>query len=217
MERAYHDEGIAMITHTGILHRTLFPSLVWCMPGEKIYLTFDDGPHSTATESVLETLKRHRVPATFFLSGANIPGREAIVRKIEADGHSIGIHAFNHSRISALSVQKTTEEIKNTEALLMPIVAQRLRLFRPPFGFFSHNTIRAAKERGYLMVMWSCLPGDFSSASVETVVQRSLERLHKGAILVFHDNDLTAGKIAGILDAVIPKIKERGFRFGAIR
>ncbi|MCK9408620.1 MAG: polysaccharide deacetylase family protein [Bacteroidetes bacterium] len=206
-----------MITHTGIVHRTLFPSLLWRMPGKKVYLTFDDGPHPTATETVLDALKRHDVRATFFLTGKNIPGREQIVRRIEDEGHSIGIHAYNHTRSMAFSKHRTTEEIRRTAELISTVVRQKVRLFRPPFGFFSWNTIAAAREQGYLLVMWSCLTGDFRLHSNESVVKNSLEQLSYGSILVFHDNDLTQDTIANLLDIVIPQIRQRGFEFGAIR
>jgi peptidoglycan/xylan/chitin deacetylase (PgdA/CDA1 family) len=206
-----------MITHTGIFHRLLFPSLLWRMPGKKIYLTFDDGPHPTATEAVLDVLKHHQVRATFFLTGKNITGQERIVRRIEEEGHSIGIHAYTHSRMIAFSKQRTAEEIRKTAQILSAVVQQKVRLFRPPFGFFSWNTIAAAREQGFLLAMWSCLTGDFSSDSNDTVVKNALDRLSDGSILVFHDNDLTQHKIADILNAVIPQIRAKGFECGAIR
>lgn len=217
MERPNDDERIAMITHTGLLHRTLFPSLLWRMPGDKVYLTFDDGPHPFATGAVLDVLKHHNVRATFFLTGKNILGREQIVRRIENEGHSIGIHAYHHSRSIAMSKQRTKNEIQRTADLLSGIVTQQVRLFRPPFGFFSWNTISAAKELNYMLVMWSCLTGDFRPVDTSSIVQTSLKDLFRGSILVFHDNDLTQNRIAEILHTVIPQIKQRGFSFGAIR
>ena len=187
------------------------------MPGKKIYLTFDDGPHPRATEAVLDILKKHSVRGTFFLSGMNIPGRESIVKRIETEGHSIGIHAFNHSRSLAFSKERTKEEIKRTEILLKKIIDHKIRLFRPPFGFFSWNTIAAARELGYVLVMWSCLTGDFRKWSVERIVRNSLHKLSHGSILVFHDNDLTEHSIVEILDTTISKMKKKGFEFGAIR
>lgn len=206
-----------MIHHTGWLHRALFPSLLWRMPGKRVYLTFDDGPHPSATAAVLDVLKVHRIRATFFLSGKNIAGHESIVQRIADEGHSIGIHAFNHSRSLAFSKEQTKAEILRTEQLLMKIIPSKPRLFRPPFGFFSWKTMAAAQDLGYLMVMWSCLTGDFSALSNSVVTQIALKQLGHGSILVFHDNDLTEGRIADLLNDVIPKIRSLGFEFGAIR
>ncbi len=206
-----------MTTHTGFIHTLLFPSLLWKMPGKKIFLTFDDGPHSVATPIVLDTLKRHNVRGTFFISGRNIEGREKIIERIVAENHSIGIHAFNHTRTIAFSKEKTRNEILSTQHLLSKFTNQKIRLFRPPFGFFSWKTIAAAKELNFILTMWSCLTGDFRNWSDEKITQTALHKLQRGSILVFHDNDLTENKIEGLLDIVIHEIRRRGFEFGAIR
>lgn len=206
-----------MIAHTGFLHTFLFPSLLWRMPSKKVFLTFDDGPHDTATPAVLDVLKSHRVPATFFITGRNIAGREDIIRRIHAEGHSVGIHAYHHSRALAFSKKRTAAEIQQTHRMLTAIINQNIRLFRPPFGFFSWNTVAAAKELGFVLVMWSCLTGDFRQWSQDKIVRTSLRKLDKGSILVFHDNDVTVDTIAGVLDRTISEIKKQGWEFGAIR
>jgi len=187
------------------------------MPGKKVFLTFDDGPHSSATPAILDVLKQHQVHATFFLSGKNLSGREAIVQRIISEGHSIGIHAFNHNRSLAFSKEQTKSEIQQTVEILSGLTQQRTRLFRPPYGFFTWKTIAAARELGFLLVMWSCLTGDFTQWNNEKIVSTALRKLKHGSILVFHDNDLTQHKIAGIIDTAIPEIRKRGFDFGAIR
>ncbi|MHB1050054.1 MAG: polysaccharide deacetylase family protein [Bacteroidota bacterium] len=206
-----------MITHTGLLHTILFPSLLWRMPSKKIFLTFDDGPHDTATQSVLDVLKKHSVPATFFITGQNINGREEILRRIDADGHAIGIHAYHHTRAMAFSKNRTIAEIQETHRALSAIVDQKIRLFRPPFGFFSWNTIAAAKKLGFVLVMWSCLTGDFRNWPPDKIVRTALHKLNNGSILVFHDNNLTVNTIAEILEKTIIEIKKQGREFGAIR
>ena len=117
----------------------------------------------------------------------------------------------------ALSKDLTKKEIEQTEKILSNIIQQKIRLFRPPFGFFSWNTIIAARELGYLLVMWSGLTGDFRNWKSEKIVQNALNNISHGSILVFHDNDLTQQKIAEILQNVIMEIKNQGFEFGAIR
>jgi peptidoglycan-N-acetylglucosamine deacetylase len=61
-----------------------------------IYLTFDDGP-SIVTSEVLDVLKKYEVKATFFLIGNQINGMENIVKRINSEGHSIGLHTYTHN------------------------------------------------------------------------------------------------------------------------
>ena len=58
-------------------------------------LTFDDGP-SQYTTDILAVLAKHQVHATFFVIGANIPGRRDVLDAEQAQGHQIGNHTFYH-------------------------------------------------------------------------------------------------------------------------
>jgi peptidoglycan/xylan/chitin deacetylase (PgdA/CDA1 family) len=187
------------------------------MPGKKVYLTFDDGPHPEATPAVLDVLRQHSIPATFFISGENIAGNEPLIRRIAAEGHSLGIHAYHHTRSLAFSASRTEEEIIKTRELLSVCTDRRIRLFRPPYGFFTSRTIRAARTLDCPIIMWSCLTGDFRNWSTEKIVGTALHRLNHGSILVFHDNHLTKMKIGTILQKTIEGITKQGFEFGAIR
>lgn len=205
-----------MISHTGRLHQILFPSLMWTIPSPHIFLTFDDGPHLQATPAVLEVLSHYQIRATFFLSGENVVRHPSLVKEINKQGHTIGIHGFNHSRRTALSFHNSREEIKRTEKEINTIIPLRTRLFRPPFGFFSWNTIRAARELNYRLVMWTVLTGDFRSWSNGKVIANTMKNLSAGSILVFHDNELTKNKISILLSECVERIRERGFTFQAI-
>lgn len=211
------DGGVAMFSHTGRLHRLLFPSLVWKMNSPSIFLTFDDGPHPVASPRVLEVLHAKKAKATFFLSGSSTKRFPAVVRDIAAEGHGIGIHGFNHSRNSVFSRKRTTREILSTEEEIRKIVPGVSRIFRPPYGFFSWNTIAAAKELDYKLVMWSTLTGDFRTDwPDEKVVATAIARLSPGSILVFHDSASTQFRIARVLSLTINYILDHGYAFGVI-
>ncbi len=205
-----------MISHTGRLHQLLFPSLVWKIPSQHIFLTFDDGPHSQATPAVLDVLSRYQVPATFFLSGMNVARNRSLVKEISGQHHAIGIHGFNHTRISALSFENSKKEIERTEKEIGGVVPMQSRLFRPPFGFFSWNTIRAARELNYQLVMWTVLTGDFRPWANQKIIENTMKNLSPGSILVFHDNELTKDKISPLLTECIERIRDRGFSFGVL-
>ena len=62
--------------------------------GDKVcYLTFDDGPSSTVTKSILETLAKYNVKATFFVAGT---GNMSMLKSIHEGGHAIGLHTDTH-------------------------------------------------------------------------------------------------------------------------
>jgi peptidoglycan-N-acetylglucosamine deacetylase len=207
-----------MIAHTGKIHQLLFPSLLWKIDSSKIFLTFDDGPHPVATPAVLGILHEHNIKGTFFLSGRAVQKHQSLVKEIGTGNHSIGIHAFNHARSLAFSKKRTMNEILQTEEAIMQAGARSMKIFRPPFGLFSWNTISAAKALGYKLVMWTTLTGDFRGDwPDERVCSTALAKLSAGSILVFHDNELTKSRIRRVLPLIIARIQERGFTFQSIQ
>ena len=186
------------------------------MPKDGVYLTFDDGPHSKATPEILKVLQTETVRATFFLTGQNIEGQEGLVREIAGEGHTLGNHGFQHSRLPAFSRQSAESEILRTDQILSTITPTQKKFFRPPHGFFTWNTVAAAKSLGYQIVMWTTLTGDFRGWSNSRVVATALQKLTEGSILVFHDNQQTAGRIGPVVSECIQRIREAGYRFQTV-
>jgi peptidoglycan/xylan/chitin deacetylase (PgdA/CDA1 family) len=71
-----------------------------------IYLTFDTGSQSQA-ELIAQTLRRHRIHATFFLANEKTvngdysldPSWSAYWKKLVDDGHAFGTHTFDHTYV----------------------------------------------------------------------------------------------------------------------
>jgi len=202
-----------MFLRTTTLHSRLFPSLLWRMNAPGIFLTFDDGPHTRTTPAVLDVLKSHDVPATFFLSGCNIAGHEAIVRDTAAQGHTLGIHAYTHTRMLAMSKRRTMDDIRTTARMIEECAGVTTHWFRPPFGMFSWKTIAAARELGCTIAMWTVMTGDFTKRPTDAIIAHTMKGLAPGAIVVMHDNDLTEGRAAVLLDRTIRQMKDSGCTF----
>ena len=186
--------------------------------GNACALTFDDGPHPIATPAVLKILQAHKIKGTFFMSGTAVRQNPSLVQEIQSEKHSIGVHAFNHVRSIAFSKKTTMSEIIQTDRAITEAGGHALKLFRPPYGFFSWNTISATKELAYRLVMWTTSTGDYRKDwSDEQVRTTALAKLTGGAILVFHDNELTKSRVNQVLPGVIARIRERGLAFGPIQ
>src|SRR5262249_59188660 len=66
-------------------------------------LTFDDGPNDPHTLHLLDVLARHQAKATFFLIGRYVLERPDIARAVQAAGHAIGNHTYNHPNLIFVS------------------------------------------------------------------------------------------------------------------
>lgn len=184
--------------------------------GEKvIYLTFDAGYENGCTAKILDVLKAHDVPAAFFLVGNYIERNADLVRRMVAEGHTVGNHTMSHPDMSKSS--DISREITALEELYQQVVgADMEKFYRPPQGLYSQSNLEQAKELGYKTVFWSLAYADWdndSQPSRETALEKLTGRIHNGAVVLLHSTSKTN---AEVLDEVLTKWEEMGYRFGSL-
>jgi peptidoglycan/xylan/chitin deacetylase (PgdA/CDA1 family) len=176
---------------------------------KKIAITFDDGPDQRYTPLVLEILSKYKAPATFFVIGKNIKGNEALLKRVDAEGHIIGNHTFSHSFfIDLKSKFGFMFELDQTSDLVFNAIGKRMKFFRPPYGVTTPNLARASKALNYSVIGWSVRSFDTKKNSADTIIQRVKEHLKPGAIILFHD---TSAKSVNVLEQTLNFAKENGF------
>ena len=160
---------------------------------KEIFLTFDDGPTDSTTPYILDTLKKENVPATFFVIGRQIKGRENILKRIADDGHAIGIHSFSHKYAEIYSNEKTllTDIEKCREAIRSVLPGFDGNLYRFPGGSFMCPQLReCVKSAGYRYYDWNAALGDaegnFTADQLfRNAVETSGDKNH--IVLLLHD------------------------------
>ena len=206
---------------TNSIVKKIFSNQVWDIPntGNKIYLTFDDGPTPKITEWVLSVLKAHHIKATFFCIGDNIRKHPEIFRKVLAEGHSIGNHTYNHlqgwmtSDKNYLDNTLSCDEILQQETTDIP----QPRLFRPPYGKIRLSQSSKLRKSGYKIIMWDVLSADFDTTiSKEKCLENVVQNTTQGSIIVFHDSQKAFKNLEYALPRAIEILKEKGFRFEKI-
>lgn len=104
-----------------------------------IYLTFDDGPSSVVTNDILNILKQHQVKATFFVVGNRIRGKEAVLKRIYNEGHSIGLHTFSHEYKKIYASENAfIEEMIKTSEEVNKVIGIQPNIIRFPYGSNTH-------------------------------------------------------------------------------
>jgi peptidoglycan/xylan/chitin deacetylase (PgdA/CDA1 family) len=199
----------------------IFSKYTWrfSISKKEIYLTFDDGPTPEITTFVLNELKKHNAKATFFCIGKNISTHPEIFKQIIKEDHSVGNHTQNH--LNGWK-NKTQDYIKNTLEVertlqLSNFKTLKLNLFRPPYGKIKQKQAKYLLSKGYKIIMWSVLSGDFdTNLSKEKCLQNVLKNTSNGSIVVFHDSVKAAEKIKYVLPKVLEYFSKRGFEFKAI-
>ena len=183
-----------------------------------IYLTFDAGYENGCTAKILDILKKHQVPAAFFLVGNYMERNADLVRRMVEEGHIVGNHTMHHKDMSQISEKEAfAKELTDLEDLFRNITGKELpKYYRPPQGIYSQENLRMAKDLGYQTVFWSLAYVDWNNndqPTPEEAFQKLLPRTHNGAVVLLHSTSETN---AEILDELLTKWKEQGYTFASI-
>lgn len=188
-------------------------------PGEKkLYLTFDAGYENGCTGIILDVLKKHQVSAAFFLCGNYVERNADLVRRMAAEGHTIGNHTMHHPDMSQISDQAALQkELKDLEDLVRQTTgAEMSKFYRPPQGCYSQENLEQAKALGYKTVFWSLAYVDWkddAQPTAQAAMEKLLPRTHNGAVILLHATSRTN---AQILDDLLTQWKAQGYTFGTL-
>ena len=185
--------------------------------GKEVALTFDDGPWPGATDRVLAILRRLHVRATFFMVGRQVEAYPGVVRRVEAAGHEIGNHSFDHPEgFAGLTEERVAAEMSDTSALLADLGVVPTS-FRPPGGSYDDGVVSAARAQGMRTVLWDIDPRDWvTGESPKLIVSTVLRRVRPGSIVLLHDGGGDAQHTIEALPDLIRGLRHRGYRFVAI-
>ena len=222
--------GIAILAHTAP-----FPFLldvtdrtVWRMPKTNpptIYLTFDDGPNPAATPQLLDVLKKHGVNGTFFIIDKHLTRATApIVRRTFEEGHAVALHTDTRAMMFYRPALVSTTLQEAAARIEVMTGHAPCRAFRPHAGHRSISMIDGAGGAGYQVIGFGWMMWDFSffrKKTAESLAPRLARKASPGDILVIHDGhhkDPRADRRYAVetVDALIPKLREKGFQFGTI-
>ncbi len=86
---------------------------------------------------MLALLERYGVHATFFVLGHVADQYPALIRRIDAAGHEIGVHGYWHDMVHRLTPERFSLELERAFEVLEPLVSQPIVGHRAPY--FSIN------------------------------------------------------------------------------
>lgn len=183
--------------------------------GEKvIYLTFDCGYENGNTAPILDALKAHGAPATFFVVGHFLETAPETVRRMVEEGHAVGNHTYHHYDIDTVDEATFREEIEAVESLFREITGTDLApYYRPPEGKCGIVNLKQAQALEYHAIFWSLAYVDWDTEnqpSRETALEKLTGRVHPGAVVLLHNTSQTNGEV---LDELLTKWEEMGYTF----
>jgi peptidoglycan-N-acetylglucosamine deacetylase len=222
--------GIVVLAHTApfpfILDVT--DRTVWRMPADDpptVYLTFDDGPNPAATPQLLDVLRKHDARATFFIIDKHLTRETApIVRRAFEEGHAVALHSHTRALMFYRPAHVSTTLQEAAARIEVMTGHAPCRAFRPHAGHRSITMIDGAGGAGYRVIGFGWMLWDFNffrKKTPESLAPRLARRASPGDIVVIHDGhhkDPRPDRRYAVetVDALIPKLRDRGFQFGKV-
>jgi len=152
-----------------------------------VALTFDDGPHPEGTPAILDALGE--TVATFFLVGEQVERRPALVARIAASGHEIGVHCHRHRNLLRLSRRAVHDDLERAVGLIADASGREPTLYRPPYGILNAAALAEASARGWRTLLWSRWGKDWRRRATAESIVRSIGPLRSGDVVLLHDAD----------------------------
>jgi peptidoglycan/xylan/chitin deacetylase (PgdA/CDA1 family)/uncharacterized membrane protein YbhN (UPF0104 family) len=185
----------------------------------KAAITFDDGPSAEYTPRILDELREARVRATFFVLGRHVRAHPDIARRIVEEGHELASHGDDHSLLTFEGPRDIARQLRALdEAVVAATGSAPAPLFRAPHGFRSPFLVPVARRLGYRVVGWTAGVWDTAKPGIDRIVDRSVSKLHPGAILLLHDADGSGSgddrsQTVAALPGIIAAGKDQGLEF----
>lgn len=213
---SFQEEGQAPIGNASVEELKNYNAYYRNPTDEKIlYLTFDAGYENGNTAPILDALKKHNAPATFFVVGTYVENNPELIQRMVSEGHTVGNHTYSHPDMSAIASKEAFEkELSSVEDAYKEITGDAMtKFYRPPQGKYSEENLQMAKEMGYSTFFWSLAYVDWyqeDQPTKEEAFAKLLPRIHPGAIVLLHS---TSSTNAEILDELLTQWEEMGYSF----
>jgi peptidoglycan-N-acetylglucosamine deacetylase len=213
--------AVAVGSH-GIFHRNspVFGRALGRLPtrDKQIALTFDDGPNSRATASILDTLRAERVPATFFLLGRHVERWPDLASRVVAEGHVAGNHGYHHRKLHVRGPEYVRRDLEMGTDAIARATGARPALFRAPHGFRNPWVSSIARSLGQRTIGWTLGVWDSDRPGADAIAVRAVDGCRPGTILLLHDGDGydpdgDRMQTAEALPRIIRELRARGYGF----
>lgn len=199
-----------------------------------IFLTFDDWAYDNSINKLLYVLRKHHVPATFFILTHNMIYNPNLLRAIAMEGHDIGSHTNLHKpmatenekgkEVPTESYEEYYTDVKTSYERLESVLGDLkwqdgspvlTKMMRPPTLSFSDMGTRVILENGFeYIVNGHTTTEDYAAPDLVTEIKRIRDGLYyrgkvrKGAVFVMHMTN-EAKYTAAALDIILTENEKK--------
>ena len=171
-----------------------------------VAITYDDGP-GAETNRLLDKLKAKNAHASFMVLAPNADQHPELLKRMKAEGHTIGNHTKSHRQLNTLSYEQVSQEIDAGNAAISKATGQGTRWVRPPYGATNATVDQATRDKGVSQALWDVDTVDWKDHNSDHVCSSAVQGAHAGSIVLMHDIHPTTVDAA---DCVIDGLRAKG-------
>lgn len=162
--------------------------------GNKVVLSFDDGPNMAYTPQILDILADKGARAVFFMVGIQVEKYPELAKRIVEEGHYVGNHTYGHITVPNSPPPQLAAQIMRTNLVILQHTGVYPQYLRPPRGLYDMRMRRIANLLGQDLVLWSLSSQDWHPrATTAGIIRRVVSKAAPGDIILFHDSGSLLG------------------------
>lgn len=171
-----------------------------------VAITYDDGP-GAETNRLLDKLKAKNAHASFMVIAPSAEQHPELLKRMKAEGHTIGNHTKSHRQLNSLSYEQVSQEIDAGNAAIKKATGQGTRWVRPPYGATNATVDQVTRDKGVSQALWDVDTVDWKDRNSEHVCSSAVQGARAGSIVLMHDIHPTTVDAA---DCVIDGLRAKG-------
>ena len=171
-----------------------------------VAITYDDGP-GAETNRLLDKLKAKNAHASFMVIAPSAEQHPELLKRMKAEGHTIGNHTKSHRQLNTLSYEQVSQEIDAGNAAISKATGQGTRWVRPPYGATNATVDQATRDKGVSQALWDVDTVDWKDRNSDHVCSSAVQGARAGSIILMHDIHPTTVDAA---DCVIDGLRAKG-------
>ena len=171
-----------------------------------VAITYDDGP-GAETNRLLDKLKAKNAHASFMVLAPSAEQHPELLKRMKAEGHTIGNHTKSHRQLNTLSPAQVSQEIDAGNAAIKKATGQNTRWVRPPYGATNATVDQVTRDKGVSQALWDVDTMDWKDRNSDHVCSAAVQGARAGSIVLMHDIHPTTVDAA---DCVIDGLRAKG-------
>ena len=161
-------------------------------------------------DSMMETLDKHNVKATFFMTGGFVSDNPECVKTLVEKGHEPGNHSEHHYDMATITAGEMKTEIMDVHKKVKELTGKDMKVFRPPYGSYNNELIDTVYGCDYYPIQWDVDSLDWKNYGMQNIIDTvcNHKSLDCGSIILCH---LGAKYTSQALDEMLTKLQDMGY------